>query len=214
MAKLNLRSQIKYALNNFKGIVFKSSNFWELTQSFILFYKKRHETKVFCVGYHRTGTTTISYCLSILGYRSVHWFRNGIEPSVGWIEMIRKSRFDAFSDAPFFEKDFFIKIDESFHGSKFILTVRDTPSWKRSLFDFFKGTEWEVKDEYELKNRADAYEEHNKSVIMYFRDRPEDLLVMNIFKGDEWQKLCGFLKKPTPGKTLPHKNSFPMRNHW
>jgi hypothetical protein len=38
-----------------------------------------------------------------------------------------------------------------------------------------------------------VYEEYYKGVIDYFRNRPSDLLTMNILEGDGWEKLCPFL---------------------
>ena len=44
---------------------------------------------------------------------------------------------------------------------------------------------------------------HNKMVKYYFKDRPGDLLVMDITNGDGWELLCKFLKKPIPNKKVP-----------
>ncbi len=41
----------------------------------------------------------------------------------------------------------------------------------------------------------------------YFKDRPDDLLVMNICDGDGWEVLCPFLDKPIPAVSFPHLNS-------
>ena len=50
-----------------------------------------------------------------------------------------------------------------------------------------------------------VYDLHIKNVKEYFKDRPEDLLIMNIFEGDGWEKLCCFLSKPVPDIPFPHK---------
>jgi len=49
-----------------------------------------------------------------------------------------------------------------------------------------------------------VYDLHIKNVLEYFKDRPEDLLVMNILDGDGWGKLCPFLDKPLPDTPFPH----------
>jgi hypothetical protein len=41
----------------------------------------------------------------------------------------------------------------------------------------------------------------------YFKDRPEDLLVIDFTKGEEWEKLCSFLRKDIPTEDFPHYNS-------
>ena len=62
----------------------------------------------------------------------------------------------------------------------------------------------------DLNNRIQEYDEHNKQVIAYFKDKPSQLLVMNITEGDGWEKLCKFLNKPIPNKAFPHKNKAPI----
>jgi hypothetical protein len=51
-----------------------------------------------------------------------------------------------------------------------------------------------------------VYRLHQKNARDYFRDRPQDFLVMDICNGDGWEKLCPFLgisdipQKPFPAK--------------
>ena len=40
----------------------------------------------------------------------------------------------------------------------------------------------------------------------YFRNRPDDLLVMNICGGEGWEVLCLFLNKPIPSVPFPKLN--------
>ena len=83
---------------------------------------------VFCIGFSKTGTTSIDKAFAILGYRHVHWLHAHLEPKQGWINYIRKSHFDAFSDAPMYFPGFFRELDREFPDSKFILTVRKPES--------------------------------------------------------------------------------------
>jgi len=53
------------------------------------------------------------------------------------------------------------------------------------------------------KRLSDVYDLHHKSVLEYFRKRPDDLLIMNITDGDGWEKLCPFLSKPIPPEDFP-----------
>lgn len=47
---------------------------------------------------------------------------------------------------------------------------------------------------------------HKKNVCEYFKDRPQDLLIMDIDNGDGWDKLCGFLNMRIPeGIKFPHQ---------
>jgi hypothetical protein len=45
----------------------------------------------------------------------------------------------------------------------------------------------------------------------YFRDRPDDLLVMDVEKGDNWKELCGFLGIDIPDAPFPWKNRRTLR---
>jgi len=99
--------------------------------------------KVVCVGRNKTGTTSIEAALDSLG------FRMGLQARG---EMIRgdcaKRDFtriialcrtaDAFQDVPFSnDPHTFQAVDASFPGSKFILTLRDSPEqWFDSLVRF------------------------------------------------------------------------------
>jgi hypothetical protein len=40
------------------------------------------------------------------------------------------------------------------------------------------------------------YDLHYKTVMEYFKDRPESLLAIDICGGEGWEKLCPFLKLP------------------
>jgi hypothetical protein len=52
-----------------------------------------------------------------------------------------------------------------------------------------------------------GYERHQEDVARYFRNRPNDLLRMNLSKGDGWEKLAPFLGRSVPAVPFPHGNS-------
>lgn len=65
-------------------------------------------------------------------------------------------------------------------------------------------------DESRLYNREmymQRYEEHNKEIKEYFKDRPDDLLVLNIAEPDAMQRLLVFLGYPYTGQKMPHLNA-------
>ena len=103
-------------------------------QNFIRLFKKKSDHKVFCVGGWKTGTNSIYQALNILGYRTGKLLNGSKKPKIGWIEFIKKSKYDAFTDNPigFFYKE----LDEFYPTSKFILTVRDPDSYFRSYFNY------------------------------------------------------------------------------
>ena len=75
--------------------------------------------KVFGIGLSKTGTTSLSAALAILGYRSKHFPKDE-----------DFARYDAFSDITVAMK--FKTLDRFFPGSQFIYTVRDEPAWLAS----------------------------------------------------------------------------------
>lgn len=92
--------------------------------------------KVFCVGRNKTGTTSLRAALTILGYRIGRqrdaealiedWGRRDFRRLVAYCHTA-----DAFQDVPFSHDYTFQAVDAAFPGSKFILTVRDSPEQKR-----------------------------------------------------------------------------------
>jgi hypothetical protein len=99
----------------------------------------------------------------------------------------------------------FKELDKTFPGSKFILTERDKKSFAKSYINYFEGTEFE-KSPDEVDEILEKYEKHNQDVKDYFKDRPDDLLVIDVIGGEGWEKLCPFLDKPVPSQPFPHKN--------
>jgi hypothetical protein len=98
--------------------------------------------KVFCVGRNKTGTTSIEAALHSFGLRlglqargemlKGDWAKRDFTRIVA---LCRTA--DAFQDVPFSNAHTFRAVDASFPGSKFILTVRDSPEqWFESLVRF------------------------------------------------------------------------------
>lgn len=167
--------------------------------------RKKNKPLVFCLGLSKTGTSSLDQALSILGYRNVHWLRASVPPKEGWIEYIRKCPFDAFSDSPMYLDDLFKEIDKAFPGSKFILTLRDPESLARSWENYFIISPWSIDNEDDRNTIVNMYKNHKKNVIEYFKDRTDDLLIIDIIGGDGWKKLCEFLNKPVPDTAFPRK---------
>src|SRR5208282_158379 len=98
-------------------------------------------TRVFGIGLHKTGTTSLHEAFKMLGFDSLHW-GTGEAPLI-WYEMNALGRsstleqFYALSDNPI--PLLYEKLDKAYPGSKFILTIRDEIDWLasvRKLFDY------------------------------------------------------------------------------
>lgn len=173
--------------------------------------------KVFCVGFHKTGTKSLRKALETLGYR-VTGPDGAQDSAIGHcalaIALCRATEHDGFSGNPW--PLLYRELDVAFPGSRFILTVRDEDRWIKSAVGHF-GTvdtptrEWIYSVGAPVGNEAPylaRYRRHNAEVLGYFRGR-DDLLVMDLERGDGWKKLCGFLGVAIPASTFPHVQPLP-----
>ncbi len=175
------------------------------------------EGKIIGVGFQKTGTSTLREALKILGYNVKDTTPRALIPILkGDFSKIRQilKGYDAMEDTPWYI--IYRELDELYPGSKFILTTRDADSWYTSvskhigdlraahhewIYGRGKGLPKEDRD-----HTIAVYEKHNKGVMNYFIDRPDDLLILDFTRGDGWQKLCAFLDKEVPEIPFPHYN--------
>lgn len=185
--------------------------------------------KIFGIGYSKTGTTSLTKALQMLGINALHFPFHAMRHSNEELTLNydRLQAREAYTDTPIplFYKD----IDKKFPGSKFILTVRDMDAWLRSCE---KNHVWpgEYVHDKAIRNQAyvrtllnlhyelygavsfqreafrRSHENYIEDVMNYFKDRPDDLIVMDVCCGDGWQKLCAFLEKEIPDVPFPRTN--------
>lgn len=173
--------------------------------------------KVFCIGFHKTGTTSLEVALRRLGYRVTGSFGTrdpDIADKVHELAYAKVAEFDAFEDNPW--PVLYKELDERFPGSKFILTRRPAASWIRSQVKDFASTETPMRRWIYGENAGcpegneeiyvARYERHNSEVLDYFKDRSGDLLVMDIPQDAGWTRLCEFLGHEVPSEPFPHAN--------
>ena len=172
--------------------------------------------KVFGIGFHKTGTTTLSRALRILGYRVAGPFGVNDEDIADTAidrALETAAEYDAVQDNPW--PLLYQELDEAYPGSKFVLTVRDTDRWLASVVNHFGGQSTPMRRWiYGPGDPADnqdiyrsRYDRHNSDVADYFKDRPDDLLTLRIADGEGWPELCGFLGVPVPDDPFPHANA-------
>ena len=108
-------------------------------------------------------------------------------------------------------------LDKNFHNSKFILTVRDKSMWLKSIYHLFGPWKNETISlirkmhifqciNYDEDYLSILYDNHFRNVLYYFKDRKQDLLIIDICSGEGWEKLCPFLNKYIPNVPFPHRN--------
>jgi hypothetical protein len=96
--------------------------------------------KVFCIGAHKTGTTSIESALSMLGLTvcpTGAWWANPDLQADFYAAQYGPvfdliDRYDAFQDSPFNHSDFYRVLAHTYPDAHFIMTVRDTDHWVAS----------------------------------------------------------------------------------
>jgi hypothetical protein len=186
--------------------------------------RRARRSKVFGIGWAKTGTTSLGQCLKILGYRHQTQDKVAMELyAQGRIKEVvdRAASHESFEDWPWLL--LYREFDAAYPGSRFVLTDRDPAKWLKS----YKGMlSWqgeasaamnEVRSAlYGLKfpNPTDddllaRYARHKADVLEYFSGR-DDLLIVNWEAGDGWPELCEFVGLPIPRMPFPHANRAPQ----
>jgi hypothetical protein len=196
--------------------------------------------RIFGLGLTRTGTSSLTRALELLGYRSLHYPHDDRTQSevkaflAGGDDRLRLSvleKYDALTDAvPICAT--FEGLDAAYPGSKFVLTVREKESWLESCQRFIGGwiDPWQVADPdlpnldyirsihwkiygtptFDRERFSCAHDEYHERVRRYFRDRPDDLLTIDICAGEGWDPLCEFLALPHPETQFPYVKKTPV----
>lgn len=179
------------------------------------------EQKVFCIGFQKTGTTSLEAALTRLGYRVASVF--GKDCSLVELTAGFKARgleiaagYDAVQDMPW--PLMFRELDAAFPNARFILSWRETTSWYRSITRHFGsnpsviqqltyGEDAAFPQGHEARYRA-VYEAHNAAVRAHFNNRLGDLLEFSLERGDGWPELARFLDiGSAPQGPFIHANS-------
>lgn len=191
--------------------------------------------QVLGVGLSRTGTTSLTEALETLGYKTIHFddkcLNDVIFNHTEDFDFRCYDHVDAVLDIP--SAYFYDEILAAYPDCKAILTVRDVESWFRG----FEAHEARTQDRWNIAkmrmehanpgpiqwfpivNRRIVYGSHSLRPYIYkkkYRDHNrhvqqdidrDRLLVMDIFNGDGWPELCGFLDKPIPDRQFPCANN-------
>jgi len=205
---------------------------------------KKHSNKYFCIGFNKTGTTSMKKAFEDLGFlvgdqrkatliADKSYFIDDYNPIIRF-----SATAQVFQDAPFSWPLTYKYLDKAYPNSKFILTVRDSSEqWYKSLVSYHSkiygegnniaptisqlnsgakklhrpvnvtrvhGTD--DSDPYNEKIMRDNYEKHNADVLEYFKDRPEDLLVINLSDKEAYKKFVDFIGVESPYDKFPWEN--------
>ena len=164
---------------------------------------------IYCIGLSRTGTTSFSDFMRLVGYNIIH-YPNETQLFGGFG--------DGASDIPVAYH--YKKLDKMFPNSKFVYTVRE--NWVDAVEPYFlrkKGRENQASSQLELRKNVygsvdwdrklygEAYERHDADVREYFKNRPDDFLVVDIVGGDPTNQLKKFLNIKSDIVEYPKSNA-------
>ena len=167
--------------------------------------------KVFVVGFHKTGTSSMGKALQILGYKVCGLLKEGFDfeqsekdPREYILEKGKPllNKYEAFQDTPWFL--FYEELYEMYPDAYFILTIRNSEKWLKSLQKHFKDKAWPYHEwiygTLDSLNNGEVYlkryEAHNKAVKEFFKNKPN--FIEYKLEEDGWEKLAGFLKIKVP----------------
>lgn len=166
--------------------------------------------KIFGVGAHRTGTTSLAEALTILGLPASQWAHHReimADVRAGNYRLRVMEDYDAVLDLPI--PVLYRELDAAFPGSRFILTVRDERDWLASVEEHTRGRSllpeeamFYGADTFDADDALVRYRDHNRRVIEHFSGRP-DLLVLDVCAGEGWERLAPFCERPVPEVPFP-----------
>src|SRR5687768_16988777 len=192
------------------------------------------DQKVFGLGLSKTGTSTLTEALNILGVRSLHYPHDPQtfeELKRGEYRLSVLRDYQGLTDTPV--APYYAQLDRAWPQSKFILTIREKQSWLRSA-----ESHWRVLKEngrnvdnerfqavtdfisaavygciyFNAERFSYVYDLHIRNVQEYFAGRSNDLLILDICGGKGgWTELCAFLGVPEPG-AIPFPHAY--RSTW
>jgi len=165
-------------------------------------------TRIFGIGMHKTGTTSLHTALGILGFDSAHWKSARWARRI-WQEMCTWTANATVPASPTLEHHYALcdlpipmmyrELDTAYPGSKFILTVRDEAKWIESVrnhWDHEKNpfrAKWNDdpfthkvhkllygQKGFDAELFLNRYRRHNHEVQEYFESRPGDLVVLDM----------------------------------
>jgi hypothetical protein len=198
----------------------------------------RSDGKIFCIGFYKTGTTTLYEALKRLGFRTINGDKPGSYPGAddgatllrqveaGDYRLPTFDRFDAFTDNPYFH--LWREIYAQFPDAQYIFTVRDEARWIESCVRFYRNRRirpmrvWMFgphadpsRSEESRQAWLDAYRAHNTAVRAHFADAPPDrYLELDLVRQPRWNELCAFLDRPVPSQPFPHANPTKPDSAW
>jgi Sulfotransferase domain len=167
--------------------------------------------KIFGIGLAKTGTTSVSAALNILGIPSLHnytfFHQRSAAEIVDLLPVSPFDRYDAFFDWPH-PLGIFEKVAAAIPDSRFILTTREEEEWLQSCLIHVLHTRVTRQEGWAHIDTVTLEREHELLIVRaleWGKWNPGRLLVFDVKEG--WGPLCKFLGKHVPEMPFPSENS-------
>jgi hypothetical protein len=188
-------------------------------------------SKIFVLGYNKTGTKSLAKSLEILGYNVLHTGGGGAHlEKIGW-NMYYNSpildgldEYECYIDYPIFEPTVFSHLVFEYPDAKYISLTRDLEDYVESVLkDKIKRLDEGIEDSWNWLGVGDKevfenYPEYQKewvkgrmmfkhySNISLLKKKEIEYLHFNICDNrDSWEELCSFLNQPIPNEEFPYE---------
>ncbi len=187
------------------------------------------KNKIFGIGLSKTGTTSLTKALEILGFSAAHYTNPYSQEFLSPRDI---PLYDALTDTPVAYK--FEELYEKFPDARFIYTTRPIDLWVPSFLkhlhrnlnmnaygefdevvnganlsrdgELFRDVHNKLYVQFETPE--EAYRHHDAAVRKFFGDRPEaKFREINFFEGDGFPELASFLDCPVPDQSIPWENA-------
>ena len=159
--------------------------------------------RVIGLGLPRTGTTSISRALEILGFSGSHFC---ILQNKEQNYLARNSKKTFLVDNSFY-KNYQTVFEEKqgISDLKFVLTTRNKKDWLVSIGRFNREEWLQSNGRFDIVDLPDI-DEYEREVQDFFEQRNVELLRLNLFEdSNPWQTFCDFLAEPLPKVLFPHE---------
>ncbi len=186
----------------------------------------------FGIGWHKTGTTSLTEAFNLLGMKARHHpYEMYPEYMAGAQRFTAFGDNDFVCDAIIHV--IYPELDQNYPDSKFILTTRAAAPWLESVRKHFEkgyapradldGKSWwdynnatrhvhpihsmmYGRATFDEETMLARYRAHEEGVREYFKDRPDDLLILDMDTASQngWQALCDFTSACQPKCDFPH----------
>ena len=186
------------------------------------------EEKVFGIGLSRTGTTSLSAALDMLGIDTAHWTNPLTHQLLSDVDYFMLGAATDCCVSAEMEK-----LYHQYPNARFVLTTRPLEAWLKSFGEHHDRHSWasDIEGLRAVFDRADcphkfehaalefglylnadslaeAYRAFDVRVRHFFSGKPKDkLLTLDLFAGQGWPELCGFLGRPVPHLPFPKLNA-------